>query len=152
MQRAAAPFAVLLLALTSCQTVAPGTPTFLANCDAAIREFAKIRPGALNSDEWAQLSWTRTRRMDRNGDGKIDKAEWVGTFGESDNAAAHPEFWAKGRESLERSFDRADRDHRGYLERSYFLEGYARDFQKRDRNHDGWVNRDECALSFPEPF
>lgn len=146
------PLLAAALALCGCQTVAPGTPRILANCDVAIRAHAKIRPDAVNSSEWIELSWARTRSMsDKNGDGRIDRAEWLG-YATPGVGAAYPEMWAKARSQLEKTFDKIDRQHKGYLEISDYVAGYDHEFRKRDRNRDGWIDRDECALSFPAPF
>jgi hypothetical protein len=137
-------------ALTGCAT-APGGPALRAACQADLDAYARHRPDALTADEWAERSWSRDPHARGQPDYRFTKAEWLAPA-TPPPGTPYPEQWAKGRRSLERTFDRMDKGHKGYLVRADFLPSYKQEFQLLDRNRDGWVTLNECAVTFPDPF
>ena len=136
------------LMLAGCQTVRPGTPERLAACDVMIAHYGKTRPGVMTVQEWGEHAWdTGGVAMDRNGDGRIDPLEWTG----GRPRPADPLEQSAYDHQL-RSFEKLDRNRKGYLDRADISRDAGPGFRLMDRNHDGWLTRDECAAILPRPI
>ncbi len=134
--------AVACVLLTGCQTIRPGTPERLAECDQRIAEYGKTRPGRLNADEWAELPWRGFRSMfDKDGDGRIDLSEYMSSAGAVENPKFH-----------RRLFDKLDTGHKGFIDRNDILRDERSSFRMVDLNRDGWIDRAECAAIHPYPI
>jgi hypothetical protein len=141
----------LLLSACSAIMPRPGTGATYADCDDFFRDYAKLRPDAVNLAEWEERDWDRAlRTWDKDGDGRIERAEWMHNLlgpAPADPKRAHLDDLEK--RSWGQIFDKHDRGHKGYLERGDYPGDSEFEFRMHDRNHDGWVSRDECAIILP---
>lgn len=71
-------------------------------------------------------------RADKDGDGRISRAEWI-AFASERGAKGHPD----------RQFARFDTNHNGYLDKGEIDAMLAQRFAKRDTNGDGLLTPDE---------
>jgi hypothetical protein len=141
---------VLLVSSSACFTVTPPTAATQADCENALREFAKIRPDAFSLDEWADWKWAKALRFNGLPVGPdlrsqtISKSAYVKSITQGQPVAP---YFSKG---LEHSF--LSWSHgKAYIGWEDTRRDETADFRRHDRNSDGWVTRDECALSILPP-
>ena len=108
---------LVLTAIAGCETVTPGTPAGLAYCASLFRVYAKLRPDAMNLDQWGKVAWDRgLKTYDKDGDGKVDGAEWSAQARARLARATTPQEVKAGQQWLrwsEKTFDKLDQGHKG---------------------------------------